>query len=514
MSNRRKPDRAAPPSVDELRAALGAGDPKSVAALLNAGADIRYRRPHDYDALIDAVFNRRISDDPRLLELLELLIARGAPLSGVTSYRESALRHLSRCGRFDAVKLLLDAGADRDHLQWSPLHEAVALGTVADLEAALESDVALEARDYWSRTPFHLALVASDVPKAQLLQDLGADVGALGHFGASPVFLALKSRNAAMLRWLLESGADPFRTDEAGATALMEAVEDDFLEAVDILLAFGSDLAADCNGTALTRARSRAVALRLLEAGADPVDLVQDVQRAILGFGEIDEAPLAKVPPKEYSRSFAPAFGASNPEMMDRPLWEAMIRSGVTAYAARRYFEKSCGELPAPGWCAHRFGQSLTMLPDGRAIQIGGEHEDFYDPDFFIYNDVIVHPPDGAITIFGYPESVFPPTDFHTATLVGDFIYVIGRLGYCSARHPGRTPVYRLDLSTMKFACLTTTGDPPGWIFKHRADFVAPNSLRIRGGSILPTSDADPAENRNHAAFILELDSFVWRRES
>jgi hypothetical protein len=33
-----------------------------------------------------------------------------------------------------------------------------------------------------------------------------------------------------------------------------------------------------------------------------------------------------------------------------------------------------------------RFGQSLTLLPDCRAVQIGGEHEDWYDADFCIYN--------------------------------------------------------------------------------------------------------------------------------
>jgi hypothetical protein len=27
-------------------------------------------------------------------------------------------------------------------------------------------------------------------------------------------------------------------------------------------------------------------------------------------------------------------------------------------------------------WCAQRFGQSLSFLPDGRVIQIAGEHED------------------------------------------------------------------------------------------------------------------------------------------
>ena len=91
--------------------------------------------------------------------------------------------------------------------------------------------------------------------------------------------------------------------------------------------------------------------------------------------------------------------------------------------------------LPAPemwSWflaLAKRFGQSLTLLPDGLAVQIGGEHEDYYDPDFCIYNDVFVHERDGSITIYGYPESAFPPTDFRTATLVGDSIYVIGSLG-------------------------------------------------------------------------------------
>jgi hypothetical protein len=42
----------------------------------------------------------------------------------------------------------------------------------------------------------------------------------------------------------------------------------------------------------------------------------------------------------------------------------------------------------------------------------GGEHEDFYDPDFCIYNDVFVHERDGSVAIYGYPESVFPPTDY------------------------------------------------------------------------------------------------------
>ena len=73
-------------------------------------------------------------------------------------------------------------------------------------------------------------------------------------------------------------------------------------------------------------------------------------------------------------------------------------------------------------WCANRFGQSLTRLPVGRAIQFGGEHEDSYDQDFCIYSDVFVHHPDVRVDVYGYPDDVFPPTDFHTATMIGDSI--------------------------------------------------------------------------------------------
>ena len=94
-----------------------------------------------------------------------------------------------------------------------------------------------------------------------------------------------------------------------------------------------------------------------------------------------------------------------------------------------------------PGRCFDRFGQSSNQLPDGRVVCIAGEHEDSYDPDFYIYNDVVIQQPDGRIDIFGYPREVFPPTDFHTATLVGNRIVLIGSLGYPDERRPGETPV-------------------------------------------------------------------------
>jgi ankyrin repeat protein len=107
---------------------LRGGDPLKLVLVLEVGADLHYMRRHSYDALMDAVSSRNFDREPRLLDVLKILIARGVALNGVSSDHESALRVLSRLGRFDAIQLLLDAGADETQLAWTSLHRAVALG--------------------------------------------------------------------------------------------------------------------------------------------------------------------------------------------------------------------------------------------------------------------------------------------------------------------------------------------------------------------------------------------------
>lgn len=83
-----------------------------------------------------------------------MLIERGVALNGVSRHKESALRVLSRIGRFDAVQLLLDAGADEAQIDWTPLHRAVAFGTLDDVKALIEAGENIEAVDWWERTPW------------------------------------------------------------------------------------------------------------------------------------------------------------------------------------------------------------------------------------------------------------------------------------------------------------------------------------------------------------------------
>jgi len=120
---------------------------------------------------------------------------------------------------------------------------------------------------------------------------------------------------------------------------------------------------------------------------------------------------------------------------------------------------------------------------DARVVTIAGEHEDHYDPDFYIYNDVLVTHPSGELKLYGYPREVFPPTDFHSATTVGDRIVLIGCLGYPSQRRHGVTPVFALDTASLAITRLVTAGAAPGWIYEHTATLSDDGrSIVVRGG--------------------------------
>lgn len=157
------------------------------------------------------------------------------------------------------------------------------------------------------------------------------------------------------------------------------------------------------------------------------------------------------------------------------------------------------------------------MLLDRWVVSIGGEHEDWYDADFMIYNDVIVRDFHGGVHIFGYPKDVFPPTDFHTATLVGELdynpdfhevgIYIIGGIGYKEDREWWRTPVYELDLRTMEIHAREFRNEEPGWIFEHEATLIEPHLIRVKGGKKLNEQGEIVPNDR---VFDLDLINRCW----
>lgn len=203
--------------------------------------------------------------------------------------------------------------------------------------------------------------------------------------------------------------------------------------------------------------------------------------------------------------------GTTPGETMSNPVWLWLIDSNISAYRGNKHFDGPSSYNGNPGWCFNRFGRTLTELPGGTQILIAGEHEDHYDPDFFIYNDVVIAHPGGRIEILGYPEDHFPPTDFHSATLIGNELILIGNLSYREQRRIGETQVYAFDFETRRFRRVATTGDCPGWISRHMARLDERNGIVIEGGRI----DHGPEGGgylENFDAWRLNLDDWSWER--
>ncbi|HVK16359.1 MAG TPA: ankyrin repeat domain-containing protein [Fimbriiglobus sp.] len=492
----------------ELSEAVSSGDVEVVRALLDAGADIRYVLPHNYTVMIDAMHGRSIEDDEQLIPLLRLLVERGADLNAISSYGESALRVAYRVGRFDAVGLLLDSGADPAQLEWSPLHRAVALGSAEDVRAQIEAGADLSSRDWWERTPWLLSLQTGDIAKAEALLAAGATLTDRGRCGKTPLIYPVGSRQPAMVKWLLDRGVDPNETDDFGGTALIEAAGDGVTECVRLLLEAGADALHRSNSfSAIELASNVAIVRLLVDAGADLNEINGAMRLTLTGLRH-EEA--LNCTASDYQADKHRVFGRSNPERMNFPFWKAMVANGGSAYHARERFDQ--GRLSDDAiWCYDRFGMSLTELQGGRVIEIAGEHEDYYDPDFCIYNDVIVHHGDGTFDIYGYPEVVFPPTDFHTATLVGNVIFIIGNLGYAGSRRYGTTPVYRLDIHSLAIEPVATTGNLPGWISRHRAKLVG-CGIEVSGGKVCDRLGNEERYEDNSNTFVLDLETRTWSR--
>lgn len=214
---------------------------------------------------------------------------------------------------------------------------------------------------------------------------------------------------------------------------------------------------------------------------------------------------------EDFAAGRARRYGESNPQRVCDNFQLAMVRSRASAWEARHRFHADTadegvddddetwarGDTKTTVFSFDRLGRSCTELPDGRLVFVGGAHEDASDPDFCIYNDVVVVQPQhgyrpphteedlfktAEIKMYAYPRDVFPPTDGHTATFVPHLnsIIIIGNTGYVADRQPGHTPVFRLDLNTFaisKMECTDPTGSAsPGWVSWHSSKLVMSSS--------------------------------------
>ena len=207
--------------------------------LLDQGLDLNHVDKDGYTPLIYA----SLPGDRANLDLIQLLITKGANLNATSNFDESPLKLLIRDGNYEGAQLLLTAGADPDPANFTPLHQATASGDLPNILSSLTPQT-LEEQNCFERSPWLTAIHADQPSAAQLLQSQGANTKVSGQTGVTPLHLAAEANACNSIPYLLQQKHNLETRADFGNAPLHNAVENDSLEAAKLLLDAGADVHA------------------------------------------------------------------------------------------------------------------------------------------------------------------------------------------------------------------------------------------------------------------------------
>lgn len=178
------------------------------------------------------------------LQMVTLLVKRGALINHVNSDARNALWLATYSGRASVVDYLLKQGAHYDH------------------------------SDKDGITPLMLAATNNDIEIVDLLLKRKASKNIVHKDGDSALMFAIANKNSAIARKLIDSGADVNIKNKYGVTALLIAVVENNVEIVKHLIGKGADINSKTNfgKTALEIATAKGYAqiVQLLTQAAAP----------------------------------------------------------------------------------------------------------------------------------------------------------------------------------------------------------------------------------------------------
>lgn len=249
----------------------------------------------------------------------------------------------------------------------------------------------------------------------------------------------------------------------------------------------------------------------LLDAGASTGFFLDYGRWALLGISGWDHE-YVKITQEEFVRGRKIAFGSTNPEELMTPYLRFAIRSRYQGYSLCSHCGSDEWSYLAPLWSAYRFGQSMTQLPDGRWVEIGGLHND--SQDTAIFNDVIVTK-DGEPRLFRYPEADFRPVYGHATALVGESIYIIGGKPWVPPPDDHETEVYRLNFASMVIEKVDIAGPSPGYIYDHSAWLTTYNKIQMFGGHrrFISSVEQEMPRLRSNFEWQIDLEQMAWTRD-
>ena len=228
--------------VTPLMLAAENGSAPMVERLLQAGADPNTARPAGGTALMTAARSGAVA-------VVRRLIAAGADVDAAAGGGQTALMWAAAAGHARVVTVLAEVGADvdaRTAVLTRPgrtiVREARVLSRFEAVNpASLPRDGDRDPpRPEGGFTPLLYAVLAGDAESVGILLAAGADVDDAGPDGVTAVMLALTKRHAAVALQLLEAGADPHPA-ETGYSALHLAAATGQPTVAEALLARGAD---------------------------------------------------------------------------------------------------------------------------------------------------------------------------------------------------------------------------------------------------------------------------------
>ena len=123
-----------------------------------------------------------------------------------------------------------------------------------------------------------------------------------------------------------------------------------------------------------------------------------------------DIQPVLNEPTEYPEEDMYAIIGRTNPDDITNEYRTLLVQHpNITPKQARINFRAPYNKVfKNPVFTFNRGLNTQIKLDDKRTINVGGVQEEVDDPDYFIYNDIIVLDRNNNVTIYAYPEEIFP----------------------------------------------------------------------------------------------------------